>query len=573
VRIHAIAMALGLLAGAAPAGAQSGEDVPAGAMAHDHVAADTAPADAWRMPPMPVAMPMVAELSDARPKVGGFLPYVGIDPERFPEAAFRQIVPLEDGDTLALEAMPVRRRLKDRTLVMYGFNGQYPGPLIRVDEDAEIVVEFTNSIDLPTTIHWHGVRIENRFDGVPGVTQELVQPGGSFTYRIRFPDAGIYWYHPHHREDVTQDLGLYGNMLVDSPEDDYWGPVNREEVVMLDDILIDGRGIFPYGDSTSSHALMGRFGNVLLVNGEPEYRTTVARGGVVRFFLTNVANTRMFNLVFEGGETKLVGADIGRFEREVPVESVVVAPAQRYVAEVRYERPGTYPITNSIQAIDHFWGTFYPRVDTLGFVEVTDEPADPDHGSAFETLRRNPDVSEEIDRYRRHFDGPPDHELELTVEVEGLNRTIVQIMALDTLFFPPVEWNDVMPMMNWISSGADVRWVVRDPATGRENMEIDWRFDVGDVVKLRITNDARSFHPMQHPIHLHGQRFLVVARDGAPSENLAWKDTVVIPVGATFDLVVEMSNPGDWMLHCHIAEHLEAGMKTVFRVEGEDRVR
>jgi FtsP/CotA-like multicopper oxidase with cupredoxin domain len=130
-----------------------------------------------------------------------------------------------------------------------------------------------------------------------------------------------------------------------------------------------------------------------------------------------------------------------------------------------------------------------------------------------------------------------------------------------------MEWNDAMPMMNYLSTGANVRWFVRDTGSGRENMDIDdWRFTAGDVVKLRFSNQPTSLHPMHHPIHLHGQRFLVLERDGVRNTNFVWKDTAVIPLGSTVDLLVEMSNPGDWMLHCHIAEHLETGMKMVFRV-------
>src|SRR5690606_29219798 len=167
------------------------------------------------------------------------------------------------GDTLALEAGLVRRTLNGRTFVMYGFNGQYPGPLIRAPQNATVVVRFRNGTALPTTVHWHGVRLDNRFDGVPHVTQEPVEPGAEFTYHVRFPDAGIYWYHPHHREDITQDLGLYGNMMVTSPDPDYFNPVNAEEVLMLDDLLLDESGLFPYGEQRATHALMGRFGKVI----------------------------------------------------------------------------------------------------------------------------------------------------------------------------------------------------------------------------------------------------------------------------------------------------------------------
>jgi len=248
------------------------------------------------------------------------------------------------------------------------------------------------------------------------------------------------------------------------------------------------------------------------------------------------------------------------------VDNVVLAPAQRYLVDVRYDTPGTYAVTNSIQAIDHFNAKYYPEVDTIGVVTVLDEPVAEDHGAAFETLRENADVIAEIDRYRGEFARAPDHELELTVRVNGLPSAMVGVMAIDTLFYPPVEWNDAMPMMNYLSTSQNLTWVFRDPRTGKENRDIQWSFRVGDVAKIRIHNLRKSFHPMQHPIHIHGQRFLVIARDGVPEENLAWKDTVVIPVGATFDILLEASNPGRWMAHCHIAEHLEAGMGMVLTV-------
>ena len=131
----------------------------------------------------------------------------------------------------------------------------------------------------------------------------------------------------------------------------------------------------------------------------------------------------------------------------------------------------------------------------------------------------------------------------------------------------PVEWNDGMPMMNWLTTGKEVTWVLRDPATGKQNMDIDWRFRRGDVVKIRIFNDPSTSHAMAHPIHLHGQRFLVLTRDGVRSDNLVWKDTAIIPAGETVELLADMSNPGRWMMHCHIAEHLSAGMMAAFVVE------
>ena len=123
-----------------------------------------------------------------------------------------------------------------------------------------------------------------------------------------------------------------------------------------------------------------------------------------------------------------------------------------------------------------------------------------------------------------------------------------------------------MPMMNWLSSTEQVQWILRDADTDKENMDIDWRFSAGDVVKIRIFNNPETLHPMNHPIHLHGQRYLVLAIDGARNQNLVWKDTAIVPVGSVVDILADMTNPGEWMLHCHINEHLQAGMMTVFTV-------
>ena len=425
-------------------------------------------------------------------------------------------------------------------------------------------VRFTNRIDRPTTIHWHGIRLDNRFDGVPFVTQDPVPPDGSFTYEVRFPDPGLYWYHPHHREDVTQDLGLYGNILVRS--DGGYGPADREELLLLDDLLLDAEGLFPWGEATATHALMGRFGNVFLVNGEPGYRLRVGPGTLVRFLLTDVSSTRTFNLSF-GAPTKVVAGDLGPFEREELVESVVIGPAERYVVDVLYEEPGAYPVLNRVRGVDMVLGAYLAETDTLGLVEVTQDLAPGRHGGAFEQLREPAAAVAEMARFRGLADRPVDHELVLSVEARELPFPLGILLRLERAFFNPVEWSGAMAAMNWATTARRVRWVLRDPATGAENMDIDWRFRVGDVVRIRITNDREAFHAMQHPIHLHGQRFLVVARNGVPSENLVWKDTLIVPAGQTADLLVEMSNPGRWMLHCHVAEHLEAGMKAVITVE------
>jgi FtsP/CotA-like multicopper oxidase with cupredoxin domain len=516
---------------------------------HEHQSSD------WPMPPVPQGLTMLPAEMALRPDVTPFLP--ATDP-LLPHADSNEVLRLADGDIVDLDAELVRRTIDGQTFTMYSYNGQYPGPIIEVTQGSEIMVRFTNHLADSTSIHWHGIRLENAFDGVDGVTD-------AFTYKIRFPDAGIYWYHPHIREDIQQALGMYGNIVVREPGARI--PANREQFLMLQDLLVGDPDLIPFGQESPTHALMGRFGNVFLVNGETGYRLSVRRGEVVRFYLTNVANTRTLNVSFAGARMKVVATDAGPYEREAWVESVVIAPAERYVVDVRFDRPGSVPLVNQVRGLDHLYGRFFPLVDTLGVVTVSSRPVSRDLGARFATLRRDGATTRSLERYRRFVGHAPDRTLVLSLQTHGLPFITERLMQLDSIYFAPVEWAGTMPMMNSASTGRQVRWVLKDPATGQENMDIAWRFHRGDPVKLRLVNERRAFHGMQHPIHVHGQRFLVLAVNGVPNQDLAWKDTVLVPAGAVVDILLDTANPGDWMLHCHIAEHRAAGMMMHFTVD------
>ena len=163
-----------------------------------------------------------------------------------PQATRPAMVELADGDELHLRPGPVAKRLGDSTLRMLGYNGSIPGPTLKVRQGSEVVVHVRNDTELDTTVHWHGLRLENRYDGVPHETQAPIPPGGEFTYHIQFPDPGLYWYHPHIREDVTQELGLYGSILVEPAEPEYWPPAHRDVVLTLDDLLLEDGVIAPF---------------------------------------------------------------------------------------------------------------------------------------------------------------------------------------------------------------------------------------------------------------------------------------------------------------------------------------
>ena len=234
----------------------------------------------------------------------------------------------------------MRKRIDDAELRMLGYNGSIPGPTLHVDQGSEITVQVTNDGDVEATVHWHGLRLENRYDGVPHETQAPIPIGGTFTYKVQFPDAGFYWYHPHIREDFGLEMGLYGTIIVEPSDPSYWPAVDRQLSITLDDLLVEDGHIAPFHRSGPNYTAMGRFGNVMLINGETAFSGEAAVGEVVRLYLVNTANTRIFNFALRGARMKLVGGDSGRYERETFVDEVMLAPSERAVLDVMFDASG-----------------------------------------------------------------------------------------------------------------------------------------------------------------------------------------------------------------------------------------
>jgi len=480
-----------------------------------------------------------------------FLPGTGLSVSDIPAVRSTTILEVENGEKIQLESKIIIKEINGKKFKMYGFNGQIPGPTLKVKQGSTIFVEYKNNIDLDTTVHWHGLRLENENDGVPNVTQPPMKPGDTFLYKLDFPDEGIYWYHPHVREDIEQDSGLYGNILVVPSYADYYNPVNKEVTLVLDDILIEDGKIVPYGKEHANYVIMGRFGNVMLTNGETFYKLYVEKGEVVRFYITDTANVRPYNLSFDGAKIKLIGDDVSSYERETFVDSIVIAPAERYVIEVLFDEAREYKIMH----------THPDKTYNLGVVEVLSQEVEEDYSTEFNVLRRNIHVIEDIDNYRKYFNKPVDYQLDLTVEIPSMIMIGRHVHDQGK-----IEWEDEMGIVNAESTSEDVTWILKDKATNKKNKEINWNFKVGDIIKIRLFNEPKSKHPMQHPIHFHGQRFLVLEKDDEKYDNLAWTDTVLVPTGSSVDILLEVSNPGTWMAHCHISEHLEAGMMFNFNV-------
>lgn len=479
------------------------------------------------------------------------------------------VVELKNGDTYDLTASYVTKEINDRQQIMLAYNGMIPGPTIKVAQGAEVTINFKNDTDLPALLHSHGVRMDNAFDGAQ-TSQEDIPPGGSFSYKLKFPDAGVFWYHPHVAEVYEQPLGLYGAFIVTSSDPNYYPPVNQEVPLFLSDLPTNSRGDINLTKDSKDYALMGHYGNTFLVNGEEGYSLAVKTGEVVRLDVINAANARPFNFAIAGAKLKVVGSDNGAYEKAFYTDSVVLGPSERAIVDVLFSKPGEYPLENKTP------NATYP----IGVVSVSAEVASTSYAPQFNTLQTNKSVSASIDPFRPYFNKTPDKKINLTVDLLGSAMS----SGMDGHMMPDgtmmggamgnmmsdspdgIEWEDTMPMMSNLTMDA-VKWKIVDQETGKANMDINWTFTKGTPVKIEIYNDPNSAHPMQHPIHFHGQRFLVVARNGVPQTDLVWKDTTLVRAGETVDIVLDPSNPGIWMAHCHISEHLQGGMMFTYTVQ------
>ncbi len=415
---------------------------------------------------------------------------------------------------------------------VWAFDGQVPGREIRARQGDRVRIALENGLAEETTVHWHGLRVPNDMDGVPHLTQPPVPAGGRYVYEFELPDAGTYWYHPHTRGSEQVGRGLYGAFIVEETEPP---AVDRDLVWVLDDWrLLDSAQISGdfgnFGDM--SHA--GRLGNSVTVNGAMPETLPVRAGERIRLRLINAANARVFALRFEGLAPRTIALDGQPVEPHAPPDGrVVLGPAMR--ADLILDMTGKPGDRHAV--IDGF----YPRQTYKLLDLVCDEerlrqepPADPI------ALAPNPLAEPDVVGARRHV-----------VTFEGGMMSRLGGAKLRG------EYRDIRSLMRqglaWAVNGVVADGHVLDPFVTLER---------GSSHVLELRNDTAWWHP----IHLHGHSFRVIARDGRPTALREWRDTVLMAPRERVDIAFVADNPGDWMFHCHILEHQEAGMMGVVRV-------
>ena len=381
---------------------------------------------------------------------------------------------------------------------LLGFNGTTPGPELRVRQGDMLKSRFENATEQPSAIHWHGIRLRNAMDGVPGITQPLVQPGEAFDYVFIAPDAGTYWFHSHHRSWEQVAKGLYGTLIVEEQQPPQ---VDEDITVVLDDWRIDEAGVLMGGfGNMHDFAHAGRLGNNAMILPS---QNRVRIGDRVRLRIVNTATARVFPIRLAGLEAQVVALDGMALAVPRPLADLRIAPAQRV------------DIIGDVTSRVEFFFVGRDALFDMGSLEIAGENPDPIGGK----VGPLPPADVQIPNAN------PDHALTLKMEGGAMGGG----HAGDDIW----AFNDVsgLPQEPWAS------------------------FRKGETAVIDLINDTR----FEHGIHLHGHHFHELNPDGSPGDL---RDTTLVEPGRSRKIAVVMDNPGKWLLHCHMLGHQASGLKT-----------
>ncbi len=411
------------------------------------------------------------------------------------------------------------------------YGNRIPGPELRVRQGQPVRVVVRNELPEDTTVHWHGIRLPNAMDGVPGLSQPPIKPGEQFVYEFTPPDAGTFWYHPHADSLKQLGRGMAGALIVEEPEP---VAVDRDLLWMLSDWRLTSLAQIASGFGNAMEAAMsGRVGNTITVNGGVSEQVSVRSGERIRLRLVNCALARMMALRFEGHRPVVVAIDGQPCEpHEAPGGRLLLGPAMRVdvVLDMQGDPGRRYRV------IDDFYDGLSYWLTQLAYDAGPPMRAHPLDAPL--SLPRNPVPEPDVATAERHV-----------LRLQGGMMGGGAMMGM----------GGMQGMGHGASWGINGHSMTGD---GHAGMPPLLTLQRGRSYVLTLRNETAWWHPM----HLHGFSFRVLSRNDSPVPYRQWADTVLVPPKETVDIAFVADNPGDWMLHCHVTDHQVSGMMTVLRV-------
>jgi len=392
---------------------------------------------------------------------------------------------------------------------VWSYNGTVPGPQLRVKLGETVRVAFENDLPEETTVHWHGVRVANEMDGVPGVTQDPIQPGASFVYEFTPKDAGTFWFHPHVRGSEQVERGLYGVLIV---EDEQEHSYSQDVVWVVDDWrLLSDSQVSP--NFNTMHDLMhdGRWGNVITVNGKQQEQLEVNAGERIRLRMINTSNGRIYAPSFGQLDAKIIAVDGMYVRKPLDASGYELAPGNRIDVDIKVD-PSLAGKQIDIQDF------FTQNTNKLGAITVSD--------TVVATPSFEYPTNKSVPNWVSAVDLPVDHDITMNARRLG---------------------------------GMGIEWTLGGKAFPNTDQ---LSLKAGNFYKISYTNESFRLHPM----HLHGQFFKVISRNGVPVDEPYFQDTVLVHSKETVEIGIIPLDTGAWAHHCHILEHAEAGMMQVVNV-------
>jgi len=399
--------------------------------------------------------------------------------------------------------------IEGTTTPAWCFNGGFPAPVLRARQNKPIRIAVVNRLAEPTTIHWHGLRIRNDMDGVPFLCQQPIQPGETFVYAFTPPDAGTFWYHPHMNSTEQLGRGLVGILIVDEEEDPGF---DLDLPLAMKNWHVKSDGSFTALSKPREAARMGTPGRLMTINGQQQPSYDIPAGGAVRLRFANVDNTLTYELNCSDPDALILAIDGNALAEPRPLTRHLIGPGMRLdlglmAPETSGGRVEFMHRDKPLMSLQSVAGS--ARAHRLPRLPVNPIPA-------------------------------PDLE-----NAETLSFAFEWDASIN-----PVDENGKMHPVFWTINR--VAWQGMGAGHMSEPLA---RLERGKSYIFSLEN-ATQYH---HPIHLHGHTFTVLdsdSREITPYQT----DTALLGKYERMRVAFVADNPGRWMYHCHVVDHMKTGL-------------